>query len=566
MSKRKTFTKTDISIPVVQYVRDSAGAVVIPLDVIPPRNTTVKFNCGTGAGATQFDFGPWYGLGIDQIVYPCQKQIERFLDGQDKEVTDVSIRTYCQSGLAGFFDYLEQLRIARRRDLTLADVNRDCIDGYIGALKDTGTSRLTQKNHYTNSKSVLKSLCKRGLISEIRSGDEATFPRNPFSGLGKRGRGERPLPKAQRQAFATAVKKAVLPLFDDEVEPTSELVAYALLVVALHTGRNTWPLLEMSRDCLRAHPKNDRLFLVLYKRRGHTTSKVAVRADDNETELAVQSMPTVRPSVGRLIRRVIELSERLIKEAPAELRNRVWLYRTRALNGELRASGDISALNPGTLERSIKLLVKRYELVDTDGKPLRITVSRLRKTFVNRIYEILGGDIVETAAAAGDTVRVTDVDYLRPGESAQKNWKFMGMALVTELLTKTLGATERTPIGRCTDLENGQFAPKKDREPCMSFLDCLRCRNYVVTAEDLHRLFSFYWRLFSERARMSPKKWHRQFAHIVRLIDRDVIEAGIAKGVFKRDAVDKERERARVSPHPFWQSETIIPALAEGLA
>lgn len=99
----------------------------------------------------------------------------------------------------------------------------------------------------------------------------------------------------------------------------------------------------------------------------------------------------------------------------------------------------------------------------------------------------------------------------------------------------------------------------------MSFINCLRCRNYVVTGDDLYRLFSFYWRVLKEQARMEPKRWRRQFAHIVRLIDRDVIDSGLTQGVFKQAMVNAERERARVDPHPFWRCDTILGDLAEGL-
>ncbi|WP_261523280.1 site-specific integrase [Burkholderia multivorans] len=533
------------------------------MEVVPPANTEVKFSRGVGSGAKRFDFQVWYGVGIDPVTYACQRQIERFLDGQDREVTDLTVRSFCQAGLKTFLDYLTQLRFALRRELTLADITRETMDGYLAFLRDSGVSTVTQKNQYTNTKSVLKALCQRRLIDEVVSGDNATFPKNPFPGLRRGDRGERPLPKAQRQAFSVAVRKAVMPLFSDAVPPTSELLAYALLIIALHTGRNTWPLLEMTRDCLHAHPKNDRLFLVLYKRRSHSASKVALRAEGNN-DLGVDSMLTVRPSVAHLIRRVLELSDRLRDEAPPHLKSRVWLYRMRTPGGGIGTTGEISALNTGTLERAIKLLVQQFNLVDTDGTPLRLNVSRLRKTFINRIYEILDGDIVSTASAAGDTITVTDVNYLRPGEHAQKNWKFLGVVLVSELLTNTLGATEMTPVGRCSDPVHGDHAPKRDGAICMNFLSCLRCKNYVVTSDDLFRLFSFYWRILAERARMSSRRWQREFAHIVRLIDRDVIDAGLAKGIFRKTVVESERKRARHHPHPFWQSDSIISDLVGG--
>ena len=97
----------------------------------------------------------------------------------------------------------------------------------------------------------------------------------------------------------------------------------------------------------------------------------------------------------------------------------------------------------------------------------------------------------------------------------------------------------------------------------MSFLNCIRCSNYVVTGDDLHRLFSFYWRILDERTRMPPKRWQREFAHIIRLIDRDVIAVGLAKGIFKKKAVELERQRARIHSHPFWQSDSVVSDLAE---
>lgn len=563
MGTRKVFVKTDLNTPGVEHVRDAAGTVFIPPDAIPPEITVVNYGNAIGAGTRAFDFAPWYGVGVDAVTYACQRQIERFLDKQDIELTPHTVQSYCTTGLRSFLRYLTMLSKVLHRDLTLSDINRETVDGYISFLKDSDVDRVTQKHRYSSTKAVLKALCQRGLVRDILAGDQATFPFNPFPNVSKGSKGERALPKEQRKAFTQAVKAAVMPIFSDDVEHTSELLAFALLVIALHTGRNTWPLLEMSPDCLRPHPKDNVLFLVLYKRRGHSTSKAAIRADFDCSQ--IESMPTVKPTVARLIRRVVELSARLRPEAPAHLRDRIWLYRLRTPGRGVGVVGEVTALNPSTLARAVKVLVKRYSLVDTDGRPLRINVSRLRKTFVNRVYEILDGNVVATAAAAGDTVKVTSLNYLRPGDDAEKNWKFLGEALIQELITNTIGATERTPMGRCSDSKNGEYAPKRAGAACISFINCIRCRNYVVTGDDLYRLFSFYWCVLKQRARMEPKRWRHQFAHIMRLIDRDVIGAGIAKGVFKKRVVDAERERARVDPHPFWRCDSILSDLVDGL-
>lgn len=92
----------------------------------------------------------------------------------------------------------------------------------------------------------------------------------------------------------------------------------------------------------------------------------------------------------------------------------------------------------------------------------------------------------------------------------------------------------------------------------MSFMNCLRCRSYVVTGDDLHKLFSFYWRILNERREMDHRIWKKRYSHIVRLIERDVIEEGVATGIFKREKVEEERQRAKIDPHKFWDSSSIL--------
>lgn len=223
----------------------------------------------------------------------------------------------------------------------------------------------------------------------------------------------------------------------------------------------------------------------------------------------------------------------------------------------------MAALYSKRLSDDIAALVDLCQLKDADGNPLRINVSRLRKTFVNRINEILDGDLATTAVAAGNQPRVTEQHYLRPGSDAKKNWRFMGACLVTELLTGTVGATERTPVGRCSDIRSGEYAPKQSGGVCQSFMNCLRCRNYVVTGDDLWRLFSFYWRVLKERTRVGSRRWEKHLAYIPRMIDRDVVQDGLARKVFTRNQVDAARDRARRDPHPFWVGETIISDLED---
>jgi len=549
--KRKVHIRTDLTVPMVGNRQDSTDDTGTFRPAQAPEVTLIRFP-HSAVGRRTYDFAPHYGVGIDEITYACQRQLERFLARQDAEVETSTIIGYAR-GLHVFLPYLSLRAMALQRRLTLADIDRGTIDGYLRHLVDSGVTKPSQKARYDFTKSVLVALGRRGLIRVIPSGEERTFPANPFPKIAQSLKGEKPLSRRERQAFAAAVKTAVMPIFRDDVEVTSTLLAYALLIVALHTGRNTTPLLEMRVDCLRPHPKENTHFLVLWKRRGHNTSKVALRGDSS-ADRTIEALPSVKVPVVRLINRVIELTAPLQTEVAPHLSGRVWLYRSR----RKQEYGSVAALADSTIGIAISELAANSKLVDVDGEPLRINISRLRKTFANRIFEILDGDLGSTAIALGNTPEVASRNYLRPDENSKRNWKFLGEVLTKELLTRTIGATERTPTGRCTDSTGGQYAPKRrDGTTCFAFLDCLRCRNYVVTADDLYRLFSFYWRVLRERASMDAGLWERHYAHIPRLIDRDVIEAGIQRRIFTLAEVDKARNRARNDPHPFWKFDSV---------
>lgn len=552
MGKRKVFIKTDISVPQIEHSYDVAGNVVIMPEAIPPKNTTVEFG-RNATSSRSFDFARWYGAGIDPITYACQRQIERFLAGQDGAVVTSTVSGYCNNGLRNFLDCCVLRATALGRNLALDDVGRDLIDGYLVHLTGKGVTTTAQKSIYTQTKPILLALGRRGLILVITSGDAATFPPNPFPNSNRKSKGETALSKRERQSFTVALRQAIKPIWADDALVTGELLGLALLVVALHTGRNTTPLLEMGRDCLRPHPKDDTVFLVLWKRRGYNSSKIALRAE-SDAERLLESTPSVRTNVECLIRRVMAMTEPLDANAPDDLKGRVWLYRRRGNNG----TGRVTALESEAVAWVANRLVAEHGLTDSDGKPLRINISRLRKTFANRIFELTNNDLVATAAALGNTPRVTDQNYLAPNENARRNWQFMGEVLVQEMLNRRIGVTYKdTPAGRCADPVNGQYAPKRDDSICMSFMNCLRCQHYAVTAEDLYKLFSFYFRVLTERSRMDKRRWAREYAHIPRLIDHYIIAEGIRRGTFKAAAVEAARERARSLPHPFWSVDLI---------
>lgn len=259
MGKRKVFHQTNLSIPQVEQHRGTMSHIVSLPEMLPPTKTTVEFGLNATA-YRKFDFAPWYGADIDQITHGCQRQVERFLDRQDGEVEASTVASFCRVGLRHFLDYMVLSAASLRRKLSLKDIDRTLIDGYLSHIARLNYSSQSQKNAYNTTKSVLQALGQRGLIALVDAGDLATFPRNPFPNSNRTPSGETPLSTYERQAFTRAIKQAVMPIWNDDVKVTSALLSYVILIVALHTGRNTTPLLEMERDCLRTHPKKTSSF------------------------------------------------------------------------------------------------------------------------------------------------------------------------------------------------------------------------------------------------------------------------------------------------------------------
>ena len=98
MGKKKVFPTVDLSVPKIEHTRDPAGGVVIAFDVIPPADTVVRFPAeGNASEYRRFDFARWYGAGIDEITYACQRQIERFIATHDGDRALATVVSYCKS-------------------------------------------------------------------------------------------------------------------------------------------------------------------------------------------------------------------------------------------------------------------------------------------------------------------------------------------------------------------------------------------------------------------------------------------------------------------------------------
>jgi len=209
----------------------------------------------------------------------------------------------------------------------------------------------------------------------------------------------------------------------------------------------------------------------------------------------------------------------------------------------------VTTLSAGGLCTSLKKFSTKKRLRADDGKQLSISISRIRKTFINKAWEISGNNPLVASKIGNHSLKVMTDYYLEPPPESERKFTMLGEVLTEELKEGDLNkVSEPTPVSRCSDPIAGQFAPNKKGALCSNFLACVRCRSFVVTKDDLYRLFSFYWQVVRTRRKVGSKKWNRYFSHIVRVIDKEIAPK------FPIEIITEQKQIAKESPHPFWKN------------
>lgn len=553
----------------------------------------------TYAGRT-FDFRRWLYVGRPEQAAAgsslpdksdCNKQmVHAGRDGMVEALRNVlwnipSVEartklTYCRDGVTNWFEFLDYRDAAGQPVYELVEINKEVIQGFIHWLKftketDTECGRLSfvsAKTIFCQVKSVLQHLVRQGALPE------GLFPKNPFPNSGRAYIGHKPYTKKVMTAIMAALYHDIKAIREGLHHLNeSNILALYLLVIAARTGRNTTPLLELTRDAVLPHPiKPDKLgLLVTFKRRGRNT---LVQAFEKPQE--IKDMISLPMDALTIYHEVVSMTEPLVAEVQHGERNRLWLYRSTSLCH----LGKVGSLSETTMLSAVRQLVDRHGLTE-DGKPLRLNISRLRKTFAQRIWQLTGGDLIATAEQLGNTPAVAGQSYVAVTPEMMANFRRLGilmhadwagklddLAFLEELARETGIPREtlrdiavgynNTGVGRCTDPRHGAKAPG-DGSLCTRWLECFRCPNQLVMESDLHRLFSFYFLLLNERNYISREKWNNLYAPIIQIIDMDIIAPNLRtkenpKGCFEPYRVNKARSEAEVNPHRMWYDRAML--------
>ncbi|HAS6096883.1 TPA: hypothetical protein I7145_19830 [Vibrio vulnificus] len=539
-NKRKNLTINKDKIKKTSAV-ESTGDAPQSQGLVRPIRPIVNYpNLGSkGGNGANVDFTPYYGKGYDDITNRVYYTAKALLKNTNAFTEDTQ-RTYFKNGFFYFAQYLELFRHSVGEDLTQNDITPRLIEQYLLHLKGSEFKSSFQKALYSHIKSLLVRMKEKGywpLVDDINLNSDF-FPKNPFPNSGKHAKGERPLTPYEKRQVVVALKQAVKPIYQKRESLSGYELTLCLLAVAIQTGINTSPLLNMTTDALTDHPlKENRKLLTVFKKRGNAKQLHNLRKSEK-----VEVVQGVKLDVAYLIDTIIHLSSPLRQVSNNDL---VFLYVARNSKGTITSLSDLS------LHNNIKKFIKEYDLKDEDGRSMKLNISRIRKTFINGMYELSGESLLIAAQQAKHSGTSSLDYYLQAPEQSKRNLGLMGEIRVKEL---TCDAPS-VPVGHCKDPKNGDKAPK-DGTFCNDFLGCFRCKSFVITGNDLYKLFSFYWAIIRNRDEFGRKDWKRHLKNVLRIVDEEVVPEFAKLGQLQH--VNAEKERARTNPHPYWQNLDML--------
>lgn len=322
-----------------------------------------------------------------------------------------------------------------------------------------------------------------------------------------------------------------------------------LVLLSLESGLEPECIKRLRVDCLR-NPAAGTVEIEYYKRRARGSEWKRLRVRDGACSTA-----------GGILRTVVELTAAARKHKPSE---GLWLY-----------------FRCGKIEdhiglHSVKLIanwIARHGIVDDDGKPLRLLISRLRKTHKALWYAKTEGDLARFAV--GHTREVAVRHYADLPSLRRLHEQAVADGL-NDALTSALGPLVLTPddetavrrkdpaslqlpisisaarrvlsgkqdiwLASCAGFDKSPFAAQG--APCpQPFWGCLECRNAVITARKLPAIIAFLEFIVARRAEMAEADWGSKFGRAWSRITQQVLPS------FSEAVVADAREKAKQLEH-----------------
>lgn len=316
-----------------------------------------------------------------------------------------------------------------------------------------------------------------------------------------------------------------------------------LVLLSLETGLELECCKALTIDCLR-NASGGTVEITYLKRRAHGAEHKTLHVRDGGAG-----------TPGGLIRRLIDATARARSFSGGDS---LWVY---FCTGRLRAGAKHS-------QEHVDAWVAKHRLVDDGGKPLRLLLSRLRKTHKALWYRKTEGHMARFAV--GHTAEVAaryyaDIPSLAPlHEAAVEDGlqDALNAAHSPVILTprqeaqrgqtvQSIGASGiavGTPnadgqdvwLASCSGFYRSPFGAAG--EPCpQPFWGCLECGNAVITARKLPAILSFLDFICTQRAGLSEDDWKAKFCRVHARITTQVLPK------FSRAVIAAARQTATTS-------------------
>ena len=301
-----------------------------------------------------------------------------------------------------------------------------------------------------------------------------------------------------------------------------------LVLLALETGLEIECCKALMVDCLQ-NASNGTVEITYLKRRARGAEHKRLRVRDGG--------PT---TPGGMIRRLIEVTARARGRHPSQC---LWVY----------CGAGALAAGIGHPQELVNSWTRRHDIVDDDGRPFRLLLSRLRKTHKALWYLKTEGHMARFAV--GHTPEVAarhyaDVPALRPlheatvADAFREAVKSAAPIVLTEKQEAAwrTGPTQASAIPEGCDpiaLLDGEqdvwlagcagfyASPHGSAgDPCpMPFWGCLECSNAVITTRKLPAILSFLDFIEGQRRALHAADWAVKFGRAHARITADVLPA-----------------------------------------
>ena len=296
-----------------------------------------------------------------------------------------------------------------------------------------------------------------------------------------------------------------------------DLAAF-LVLLSLETGMEMECLIRLKADCLR-NPTKGYVEIEYYKRRARGSEWKRLRVRDGSSA-----------TPGGLMRLAIALTERARRHMGSD---RLWLLWT------------IDGLRPANEEgkQGIAAFVERYNLIDDNGAPLRLNLSRLRKSQKAEWYRRTNGQLEQFAVGHSISVAArhyADIPALRHVHEQTLAAAFhdaLDVALkprlaMSEQESLVMEQQHLSPVAdeqdvwlaRCGGFYESPFAEAGN--PCPTpFWGCLECENAVITERKLPALIAFQSFMADQRTSLNAAEWSVKFGRSWHRVTNQILPA-----------------------------------------